>query len=1096
MQPKSRQTDLALRANLTLTLLACLTIFTGCRVVGPDHVGTPPPALAPNYKGQLTNQELTLLAQQELSHWWVHLNDPVLMQLIEVASQQNFDLQDATLRIMQARAEVGIVTGQLGPELDAGLDVLTVKRSANGRVSGATSVDSDPFGLFSIGVATTWELDLFGRIARSVEAARAIYGAEVENLRGVQTALLSDIAVAYTKIRLAQELMDIQEQNLILREQHLEAVRVRFEAGDVGLLDVTQAEAILYATRAQIPLLQQQVDINLNRIAVLVGEVPTQALESVIGFDRIPAPNQRIAVGVPADLLRRRPDVRLAEQQVAETSASIGVAESELYPRLSLLGTISFDSRNLSDLIDIDSLTFGVGPSFRWNILQWGRITCNIEAAKLRHKNAIINYQRAVLLGVEEVENGLAQFNTTTKADADLRRAVQLAKKSVGLAVEQYNAGRVDFNRLIEAQRRMLDSQVADANNRAAQLLSIVQTYKAAGGGWEAFEDAKSASGFTVTMEQKISDEEYEDLDYSSDYEQGERDTPAQYDSSDDLVPKPPRPETDQDGTPLDSQSRYESNKPASDSLFYDASVDSSQGEAYIDDLQSEIPRPPSENFNSPAGERLPNADQIELDPSKIDPSQFDDSIKSINVPSGEDFSKGYPGTSTPQFDFRGAIDVVSPDAELNQPFAVPNLNDNSALNRTSLDKALASGALDYRRHDSFYLTRFPVANDAESMVAEKPGALLIVNSSVKPKKKSPEVKAPKQIAVNDRPSVRSITKRTSRLARLPLDRKATTKRRAAAREQLAKKTTRPRRDRPVRKQEKTVARFPMRGPFMENSEIADRLNRSRQDIAAAKKAENKKKSQAKEQPELLARKDQPKKKAVTKKRAVAKVAKKAVATPASKVVSSARNNVELRVADSSSDNNNPLRRSSPRGQVVRSASKRGESDLRQPDMQWELGTSPSLETTASNASDRNLMRLPNVRFRSLPAVDQEGLAQPGQQRKKSGDVLAEINFGRLRQIETTSPDNQLASPSKQVSSSPALPIQARQLPQLPQQKLSAVGGKTVDAVQPPVETKVSKGFGAVVRMATEPKLPGRVANEESEEIRVGNTQVLNQFVR
>jgi|GEM_PF-46708 len=1095
MQPNSRQTDLAVRANLTLTLIACLTIFTGCRVVGPDHMGTPPPALAANYKGQLTDQELTLLAQQELAHWWVHLNDPVLMQLIEVASQQNLDLQDATLRIMQAQAQVGIVTGQLGPELDAGLDTLVVKRSANGRPTGATSVNSDPFGLFSIGVATTWELDLFGRIARSVEAARAVYGAEVENLRGVQTALLSDVAVAYTKIRLAQELIDIQQQNMVLREKHLEDVRVRFEAGDVGLLDVTQAEAILYATRAQVPLLQQQVDINLNRIAVLVGEVPTQALESVIGIARIPEPNQRIAVGVPADLLRRRPDVRLAERQVAETSARIGIAESDLYPRLSLLGTISFDSRNLSDLIDVDSLMLGIGPSFRWNILQWGRITCNIEAAKLAHKNAIVNYQRTVLLGVEEVENGLAQFNTTTKADRDLRRAVELAEKAVELADEQYNAGRVDFNRLIEAQRRMLDSQVADANNRAAQLLSIVLTYKAAGGGWEAFEEAKSAGGLTVTMEQKVVEDDQQD--YTSEYEESEMPEPTD-DGSDDLVPEQPTPEIEQAESPSDSQSRYEMNKPNSDTRIYDANIDTTPADNYIDDLPSDIPAPPSETMQRtgeglPGSDGLPNGRQLDVDPSSIDPSQFDESIKSIDIPAGEDFSRGYPGTLTPQFDFKGAMDVVTPEADLSQPFLVPKSNDSAGVKRMPAEKTVANLGLDYRQHASFHLSRFPVANDVESMVAEKPGALLIVNSSVTAKKKSKDVKMSNRVASKDSRGVRTVAKSTSRLARLPSDRKATTKRRPASRPKLAakKKQTRPRRNRVVKKEEKSITRFPMRGPFMENSEIADRLNRS-QAIAAAKKAKAREEKQAEEakeraeeQAELLASKEK------ARQKAKAKVAT-AVAGSPRKVESSVRGSLEVRGLQSSETGGNPLRGAASRQDLARASTQRNESGLRQPDMKWTIESPAAATNAVSNASARNLMRLPNVRFRSLPVIEQKERVAPVQ-RRESGEVLAEIDFGRLRKIETPSRDRQSASPGMEILSPGAAPIATRQVPQLPQRQLSATEGN-VGPVEPQVETKISNGFGAVVRMAKEAKLPGRV--EKSEAVRVGNTQVLNRFVR
>ncbi|QEG42449.1 Outer membrane protein OprM precursor [Roseimaritima ulvae] len=475
---------------------------SGCMTVGPEHAV---PESAPLHGG-FHSPPPEGLQDPALDQWWAHFNDPVLQQLVMFAGQQNLTLQEAHWRIEAARRDTGIVSSRLYPNIDGHAGYQYSKRSRNAQPFVAEN--GSPFDLFRTGYDTTWEIDLFGRVRRQREAAVADMQAKIEDKHDLQRLLVADVATSYVNARLQHELLELRQQYLARQQEAVQLATAQFQAGKVSRLDVVQANALIYQTATEIPAYEQELGVETTRLCLLLGQSNDGRLRTVFERGRVPVPSL-IDIGVPADLLTRRPDVRRAEREVAAACAEIGVAESDFYPRLGLLGTISLSSRNASEMFASDSIAFGMGPSLQWNILQYGRIENNVGKHCAQWKAAIARYQQTTLVAVQEVEAGLIAYHRGRDRVEVLERASQAAEMAIVLAKQQYQAGEVDYQRLLTAQTRALEAAEELAVARASVALALIKVYKAAGGGWKPLASCSPPQPIT-TMQPSPKDSEFD----------------------------------------------------------------------------------------------------------------------------------------------------------------------------------------------------------------------------------------------------------------------------------------------------------------------------------------------------------------------------------------------------------------------------------------------------------------------------------------------------------------------------------------------------------------------------------------------------------
>jgi NodT family efflux transporter outer membrane factor (OMF) lipoprotein len=469
-----------LPARLVLSVL--LGIFTGC-AVGPDYVAPEipvPPAWHAELRGGATGRPTD---PQALASWWTTLDDPILTSLIDRAVQGNLDLKKAQARVREARARRGINLADLFPTLDATGSATYSRGSGNIRTaqgsSAITALDS-----YAIGLDASWELDVFGGVRRSVEAATADLQASVEDLRDVLVSLLGEVALNYIQARTLQARLAVAEANLAAQAETYELTAVRLEAGLTTALDVEQATYNLESTRSQIPTLQSGLEEAKNRLAILLGEHPGAVHTELAARQPLPVPPLEVAVGVPADLLRRRPDVGQAERKLGAQTAQVGVATAELYPKFSLVGSIGLSALDLTNMFSAASRAYSIGPTVSWRLFDAGAIRKNIEVQSALQEQALTQYEATVLTALEEVENALVAFVEEQRRREALRDATRAAERAVALAQAQYGAGMVDFRSVLDAQRSLLSLQDQLAQSEGTATSNVVRLYKALGGGW------------------------------------------------------------------------------------------------------------------------------------------------------------------------------------------------------------------------------------------------------------------------------------------------------------------------------------------------------------------------------------------------------------------------------------------------------------------------------------------------------------------------------------------------------------------------------------------------------------------------------------
>lgn len=414
--------------------------------------------------------------------WWKGFKDEKLFELIDRSLKNNLDIRIATARLREARSIRSGTTFELFPIGDANASY-TRERVSEKTTLG--SLQSREFDLYQAGFDASWELDFFGRVRRSLEADSAEVGAAIATRRDVIVSLISEVARNYMELRGTQYQLKVARQNAENQEETLELTIALLEGGRGTELDTASARAQLKSTQALIPPLEAQIKRIIHRLGVLLGEQPAALYSELLESGPIPDLPEIVPVGNPGELLRRRPDIRVAERRLAAATARIGVAVADLFPRVSLFGGFGFAAESFSDLGSSGTDTFSVGPSISWGILDLGRIKSRIDASDARAEAALAEYELAVLSALEDTENALVDFQKELERRNNLRESEESARKAVELSQMRYRYGVTDFLTVLDAERRLLQIQEQLAASETRTATSLIAVYKALGGGWE-----------------------------------------------------------------------------------------------------------------------------------------------------------------------------------------------------------------------------------------------------------------------------------------------------------------------------------------------------------------------------------------------------------------------------------------------------------------------------------------------------------------------------------------------------------------------------------------------------------------------------------
>jgi multidrug efflux system outer membrane protein len=462
-----------------------LAFVWGC-AVGPDYV-PPEPVLPDAWHIQLS-QGLES-GESSLDRWWTSLDDPALDDLIQRATAHNLDLRFAVANVLEARARRGEARGRWFPTVDA-LGSYSYNRATDVQVNPST-VDPGPattggnFDAYNLGLDASWEVDVFGRIRRLTESADASLTASVEDYRDVLVILYAEVAINYVQLRAFQARLLYALSNAESQRATLKLTRDRSAAGLAPDLDVRQAELNLASTEAFVPFYEERVARAIHRLGVLVGQHPSSLYAELAPDAPIPTPPESIAVGIPADLMRRRPDIRAAERRVAAQSARIGVETAELYPRFHLLGTFSFSAADAAKMFTGGAGTYSLGPAVIWNVFDGGRIRSRIRAQDARTEGALAEYENTILIALEEVENSLVAYTREVERRDALARSVVAAQESVELVRVLYLTGLTNFQNVLDTERSLFQQQDRLAESEGLVVENLIALYRALGGGWD-----------------------------------------------------------------------------------------------------------------------------------------------------------------------------------------------------------------------------------------------------------------------------------------------------------------------------------------------------------------------------------------------------------------------------------------------------------------------------------------------------------------------------------------------------------------------------------------------------------------------------------
>ena len=467
------------RFPLRLLLLAAFSLLQGGCMVGPDYARQEPEAPEQwhaSLQGGLTadRPDPAILAS-----WWHVLDDPLLTSLEDRAVKGSLDLQDARARVLEARALRGIERAGLFPFVDANA---AASRSHSSESTGT----GDERTLYSVGFDAGWELDVFGGTRRAVEAAQANLEASEEYLHEVLVSLMAEVALNYLEVRTFQARLEANRADIQTQLEIYNLNVSRFKAGLISELNVQESLRILSTTKAVLPTLEIGLEAAINRLTILLGERPGSLHAELAEQQPIPALPASLAIGIPAETLRRRPDINRAERILAAQTARIGVATADLYPKFRLDGLLGLEATSSGDLFQSSSRVWSVGPRAVWNVFDAGAVRQNIQVQNALQEQALINYESTVLGALEELENALVGYARQQTRREFLSEALSAATKAERLARDQYEAGLVGYSNVLDSQRALLLIKDPKVQSDGAVASSLVRLYKALGGGWQA----------------------------------------------------------------------------------------------------------------------------------------------------------------------------------------------------------------------------------------------------------------------------------------------------------------------------------------------------------------------------------------------------------------------------------------------------------------------------------------------------------------------------------------------------------------------------------------------------------------------------------
>lgn len=497
--------------NPKRVLLALFTVLaSACTTVGPDYV-RPDSPLGPDWYEAEHERFDTSIEQQVL--WWETLGDPVLNNLITLAHKQNNNLQIAGLRVLESRAQLGIAVGQQYPQTQVAFgDATAVQGSENAANTAAGDLQ---FTQFNVGASASWEIDFWGKFRRGIESADAAYFASVAGYDQAMILVTAQVCSAYLAIRTLEEQERITNSNIAIQQRSFDIVDVQYKNGATSELDVLQAQTLLMATKATLPALEADLYQAKHALATLLGMPPSDMSDLLKGSSSIPKVPAQLAIGLPADLLRRRPDVRQAEFLAMAQNAQVGLAEANLYPSFSLTGTVGLTAAGNTDttrtgdsgfgaLFSGDSLTYSFGPSFVWPFLNYDRLKNNVRVQDARLQQSLIAYREAVLQAAREVEDAMVALDGAIEQDDLLRVTVESAQRSADVAQLRFNEGFADYQRVLNAQQSLFTQQARYVTNYSSIASNFIALYLALGGGWELRDTADMIDAQTLeTMQER-----------------------------------------------------------------------------------------------------------------------------------------------------------------------------------------------------------------------------------------------------------------------------------------------------------------------------------------------------------------------------------------------------------------------------------------------------------------------------------------------------------------------------------------------------------------------------------------------------------------
>lgn len=461
--------------SITAAGIAVLLFVSGCAAVGPVY-REPRPEVPAEWRAPAGE------APALLEEWWEVFEDPQLTELVADVRENNYDLAAAVARLDGYAAGYGIARADLLPMLGARGAVVRDRETEQVRNPLGQPLPDNPAWIHQAGFMMSWELDVWGKARQNLESARGLRDASLEDVRNIAVILQAAAAAEYILVRTIQQRLAYADRNIRLQKETLELVRDRYRAGLSGELDVRQAEMNLAGTRARVPQLESRLTAALNALCFLTGRRPGQ-VDHLREPGEVPAA-ETLPGTLPADLLRRRPDIRAAERRLAARTARIGIARADYLPAFSLDGTFALAATDRDELFTSEAQKYQVGPSFRWLLFNAGKVRYHVRAEEAAAEAALAQYEQTVLGAWRECEDALAAYDSEQRTAAELREAVAAAEQSVGLVNSLYRAGLVNFQSVLDSQRQLAFYQDELAQSLGRGAAALVSVYKAFGGGW------------------------------------------------------------------------------------------------------------------------------------------------------------------------------------------------------------------------------------------------------------------------------------------------------------------------------------------------------------------------------------------------------------------------------------------------------------------------------------------------------------------------------------------------------------------------------------------------------------------------------------